>query len=147
MNSSNKSRRYLSDVKEWGEAGVNRRRSPAERCINTERESFRGDITPLLAGVAAHGLAFGAYSFVRVWAAGRWAGLLSDSAAYPVSGCLSSLTESFPLAGEVVFGPARCSQLPEMPEEQKGGESKKYYVPPSCAQQASRVAESLDVQL
>ncbi len=41
-----------------------------------------GDITLLLAGVLAHGLAFGDYSFAQVLLAGTLGGVVSDNAAY-----------------------------------------------------------------
>lgn len=41
-----------------------------------------GDITLLLAGVLAHGQAFGEYSFVQVLAVGTVAGVASDNVAY-----------------------------------------------------------------
>src|SRR5215211_9199228 len=41
-----------------------------------------GDITLLLAGVLAHGQAFGDYSFLQVLATGTLAGMASDSIAY-----------------------------------------------------------------
>ncbi len=41
-----------------------------------------GDITLLLAGVLAHGQAFGDYSFLQVLAAGTLAGVASDNVAY-----------------------------------------------------------------
>ena len=41
-----------------------------------------GDITLLLAGVLAHGQAFGDYSFAQVLAVGTLAGVASDNVAY-----------------------------------------------------------------
>ncbi|MGB8511091.1 MAG: DedA family protein [Pyrinomonadaceae bacterium] len=41
-----------------------------------------GDITLLVAGVLAHGLAFGDYSFIQVLAAGTLGGFVSDNVAY-----------------------------------------------------------------
>ncbi|HZI20211.1 MAG TPA: DedA family protein [Pyrinomonadaceae bacterium] len=43
-----------------------------------------GDITLLLAGVLAHGRAFGDYSFLQVLVAGTFGGVASDNAAYLV---------------------------------------------------------------
>jgi membrane protein DedA with SNARE-associated domain len=43
-----------------------------------------GDITLLLAGVLAHGQAFGDYSFLQVLAAGTLGGVASDNAAYAI---------------------------------------------------------------
>ena len=54
-----------------------------------------GDITLLLAGVLAHGLAFGDYSFSQVLAAGTLGGVASDNIAYALGRGARSGVQSF----------------------------------------------------